>query len=148
MTEKQGRRHSSTVTLIELPVSTQSDLVIDDRDVRVGTFRASGAGGQHRNKTDSAVRMRHVPTGIEVTATEDRSQHRNREVARQRLASAVADTQRASAAAVADALRVSQFGSARSWTWCGWRDQVTTPTGCTGSMRRALAGDMARLITE
>ena len=148
MTEKQGRRHSSTVTLIELPVSTKLNVVIDGRDVRVGTFRASGAGGQHRNKTDSAVRMRHVPTGIEVTATEDRSQHRNRQVAHQRLSAAVTETQRATVAAIADALRSGQFGSARSWTWCGWRDQVTTPTGRTGSMRRALAGDMARLITE
>lgn len=146
MTEKQGRRHSSIVTLIELPDDADAELVIDVRDVQVETFRSSGAGGQHRNKTDSAVRMRHLPTGIEVTATEDRSQHRNRQVARQRLVKAVAGRRGATNAEMASTARANQFGSARSWTWCGWRDQVTGPSGRTGSMRRALAGDLGRLI--
>lgn len=145
-TEKQGRRHSSTVTLIEVPDAAAPTAVIERRDVRVETFRASGAGGQHRNKTDSAVRMRYVPTGIEVTATEDRSQHRNRIVAWQRLTAAVATEQRSAAMVCADAARAGQFGAARSWTWCGWRDQVTSPSGRHGSMRRALAGELGHLI--
>ena len=146
VTEKQGRRHSSTVTLIEVPDADESAVAIDVRDVRVETFRASGAGGQHRNKTDSAVRMRHTPTGIEVTATEDRSQHRNRVIAWQRLTMAVAAAHRSKETAAADAVRAGQFGAARSWIWCGWRDQVTSPSGRSGSMRRALAGDLAHLI--
>jgi protein subunit release factor A len=145
-TEKQGRRHSSTVTLIEVPDVDELAVAIDRRDVRFETFRASGAGGQHRNKTDSAVRLRHVPTGIEATATQDRSQHRNRIVAWQRLTAAIATEQRATAMESADAVRAGQFGAARSWTWCGWRDQVTSPSGQHGSMRRAMAGDLAHLI--
>ena len=90
--------------------------------------------------------MRHAPTGIEVTATEDRSQYRNRIVASQRLTVAVTAAQRSAAMVSADAVRAGQFGAARSWTWCGWRDQVTSPSGRNGSMRRALAGDLADLI--
>ena len=90
--------------------------------------------------------MRHAPTGIEVTATEDRSQYRNRIVASQRLTAAVTAAQRNTAMVSANAIRADQFGAARSWTWCGWRDQVTSPSDWNGSMRRALAGDFAGLI--
>ena len=145
-TEKHGRRHSSTVTLIAVPEVDAPTVAIDRRDVQVTTFRASGNGGQHRNKTDSAVRMRHVTTGIEVTATEERSQYRYRIVAGQRLTAAVTVVQRNAAMVSADAARAGQFGAGRSWTWCGWRDQVTSASGRTGSMRQALAGGLVGLI--
>lgn len=105
-----------------------------------------GPGGRQRDKTDSAVRLRPVPTGIEVTATEDRSQHRNQAVAWRRLQTALATADRNSVAAKADGARSGQFGEARSWTWSGWRDQVTSSSGRTGSMRRALSDDLRNLI--
>jgi protein subunit release factor A len=145
-TEKQGRRHSSTITVIEISTAEISDLAIERRDVRVTTFKAPGAGGQHRNKTDSAVRMRHIPTGVEVTATEDRSQYRNREVAWRRLADAVEAEHRRNVLASANIQRAGQFGSARSWTWCDWRDEVTSPYGRRASMRRVLDGELVRLV--
>jgi ribosome-associated protein len=110
------------------------------------TFKAPGAGGQHRNKTDSAVRLRHLPTGVVVTATEDRSQYRNREVAWRRLADAVEAEHRRNVLASANIQRAGQFGSAQSWTWCGWRDEVTSPSGQRASMRRALSGELVRLV--
>jgi protein subunit release factor A len=83
-TEKKGRRHTSFVHIRKV-VSENNSIALDKRDVRTDYFRSSGAGGQHRNKTDSAVRLTHLPTGIQVTATEERSQHQNRAVAWKRL---------------------------------------------------------------
>jgi protein subunit release factor A len=145
-TEKQGRRHSSTVTVIEVSAVEDSARAVERREVRLTTFKAPGAGGQHRNKTDSAVRLRHLPTGVVVTATEDRSQYRNREVAWRRLADAVEAEHRRNVLASANIQRAGQFGSAQSWTWCGWRDEVTSPSGQRASMRRALSGELVRLV--
>ncbi|MGI9344964.1 MAG: peptide chain release factor 1 [Gammaproteobacteria bacterium] len=81
-TESQGRIHTSTCSVAVLPqMQEQDDIQIEADELRIDTFRASGAGGQHVNKTDSAIRITHLPTGISVECQEDRSQHRNRTMA-------------------------------------------------------------------
>lgn len=84
-TESQGRVHTSAVTVAVLPKFEMEDIDIRKDELRVDTFRASGAGGQHVNKTDSGVRFTHIPTGIVAESTDSRSQHKNREIALQRL---------------------------------------------------------------
>ncbi|HZZ94062.1 MAG TPA: peptide chain release factor 1 [Usitatibacter sp.] len=111
-TETQGRIHTSAATVAVMPEADDaSGVVINPSEVRVDTFRASGAGGQHVNKTDSAVRLTHLPTGIVVECQDARSQHKNREQAWRILAARIKDKQMREQQAKEASERKSLIGS-------------------------------------
>jgi peptide chain release factor 1 len=111
-TEAQGRIHTSACTVAVLPEADPiADIAINPAEIRIDTFRASGAGGQHVNKTDSAVRITHLPTGIVVECQDDRSQHRNRAQAMAVLASRLLDKERSERQAKEAAHRKSLVGT-------------------------------------
>ncbi len=111
-TESQGRIHTSACTVAVMPEPDEASAVqINPADLRIDTFRASGAGGQHINKTDSAVRVTHLPTGIVAECQDDRSQHRNKARALQVLAARIQERERAERAAKEAATRKGLIGS-------------------------------------
>ncbi|MCX7946752.1 MAG: peptide chain release factor 1 [Hydrogenophilus sp.] len=112
ITESQGRIHTSACTVAVLPEEEEEAVAaIDPREIRIDVFRASGAGGQHVNRTESAVRITHLPTGIVVECQEDRSQHRNKAKALAVLAARLAERRRAEQQAATAAVRRQLVGS-------------------------------------
>jgi peptide chain release factor 1 len=110
-TEGSGRIHTSTATVAVLPEAEDVDVAINEADLKIDTLRAGGAGGQHVNKTESAIRLTHLPTGIVVKMQEDRSQHRNRAKAMAVLRTRLYDHQRQKQDAARAAQRRGQVGS-------------------------------------
>ena len=110
-TETQGRIHTSAATVAVLPIAEDVDVAIDDKDLVIETMRAGGAGGQHVNKTESAIRITHRPSGIVVMMQEERSQHRNRQKAMDILRSRLFDMERQKRDSARAAERKSQVGS-------------------------------------
>ncbi len=110
VTESGGRIHTSAATVAVLPEAEEVDVTIDPSEIRIDTMRASGAGGQHVNTTDSAVRITHLPTGITVTSSE-KSQHRNRDIAMRILRARLYDLKRREAEAARADARRAQVGS-------------------------------------
>ncbi len=110
-TEAGGRIHTSAASVAVMPEARDIDVVIDDKDIRIDIFRASGAGGQHVNKTDSAIRITHFPTGIVVTCQNERSQFQNKLSAMAVLRSKLYEKQRQEQANASNASRKSMVGS-------------------------------------
>lgn len=110
-TESQGRVHTSTTTVAVLPEAEEVDFYLDPNELRIDTFRSSGAGGQHINKTSSAIRVTHIPTGTVVECQDERSQHKNKDKALRVLRSRLyeAEVEKQQAAIAAD--RKSQVGT-------------------------------------
>ncbi|MEY2904061.1 MAG: hypothetical protein RJA52_77 [Bacteroidota bacterium] len=110
-TESQGRVHTSAATVVVMPKLEMEDVNINKADLKVDTFRSSGAGGQHVNKTESGVRFTHIPTGIVSESTDGRSQIKNREIALQRLYQKIYETQKSQHDSEQAAIRRTLVGS-------------------------------------
>lgn len=142
--EKSSRRHTSSVIVSIIDEKHAKNIEILDKDIRIDTFRASGPGGQHRNKTDSGVRMLHIPTGTVVTATEDRSQHINRETAKKRLLKKLENVNNQKIHHSINEQR--QVADDVAFVWTQWRDEVKRYDGMRTTMKKAMSGKIDKLL--
>lgn len=110
-TESSGRIHTSAATVAVLPEAEEVDIKIEDKDLRIDTYRASGAGGQHVNTTDSAVRITHIPTGVVVAIQDEKSQHKNKAKALKILRSRIYEEERKAKEIERSTSRKEQIGS-------------------------------------
>lgn len=111
-TEAQGRIHTSAITIaVMLEPTEEEEVVLDEKELRIDTYRSSGAGGQHVNTTDSAVRITHLPTGVVAYCQDERSQHKNKDKAMRLLKAKIADMERQKKQEEESQLRASQVGS-------------------------------------
>ncbi|EQA34821.1 peptide chain release factor 1 [Leptospira inadai serovar Lyme str. 10] len=110
-TESGGRIHTSAVTVAVLPEAEESEININENDLRIDVYRSSGSGGQHVNTTDSAVRITHIPTGIAVACQDEKSQHKNKAKAMRILSARILEKQAEEKKAAADALKKQMVGT-------------------------------------
>jgi peptide chain release factor 1 len=154
-TEAQGRVHTSTATVAVLPqVEDEAEVEIRASDLQIDTYKASGAGGQYVNKTESAIRITHVPTGIVVASQQERSQQQNREKAMQMLRATISDRKRREQEEAVDSMRRSQVGSGerseKIRTYNFPQDRVTDHriNRSFGNIRGIMDGDLGRIAEE
>ena len=153
LTESQGRIHTSAATVAIMPEPEVTDVQIDEQDLRIDRFRASGPGGQSVNTTDSAIRLTHLPTGLIVICQDEKSQHKNKAKAMKVLATRLYDLQESQRKAAEDADRKAQVGSGdrseRIRTYNYPQNRVTDHrVGLTlYKLDQIVAGDMDQLLT-
>lgn len=153
-TESQGRIHTSTVTVAVLPEVDEVEFEINPADLQIETHRSAGAGGQHVNKTDSAIRITHIPTGIVVGCQNERSQKQNREMAMKMLKSKLLEIKEREHLEKIDDIKGDQkeiaFGSQiRSYVFMPYTMVNDHRTGCkVGNVNAVLDGDLAEFINE
>lgn len=145
-TEKNGRRHTSTITVAVIPEADETKVELDFSDLRIDVYKDSGPGGQNRNRVATAIRIVHLPTGLMVTATEERSQHQNKQVALKRMQEALSARLSAEYHESRNLARTQQMRPQIAFCWTDWRDEVKSSTGRKMSMKKALKGDMSRLL--
>jgi peptide chain release factor 1 len=151
-TEASGRIHTSTVTVAVLPEVEEVEYHIDDNDLKIDTFRASGHGGQNVNKVSSAVRITHLPTGIVVSCQDDRSQHRNREKAMKILRAKLLDMKQAAQDHKISQQRREQVGtgerSEKIRTYNFPQNRITDhrATVSVYNLEQVMGGDLDKLI--
>lgn len=149
--ERKGRRHTSAVTVSVLPVPERVSAVLDMKDVTLDYFRASGPGGQNRNKSETAVRAVHKPTGLKAIIADEKSQLTNKERALSLLAARVQQQRSQRAAQHRDAVRSKMHGSGmiaerfRSYLWREGK-VVNHETGQSAPLRAVLDGDFGALV--
>ena len=153
-TESQGRVHTSTVTVAVLPELEEVEFDILDKDLRVDTYRSSGAGGQHVNKTDSAIRITHIPTGIVVGCQTERSQVQNRETAMRMLKSKLLEIkEREHLERIEDItgtkMNIEWGSQIRSYVFMPYTLVKDNRTNCeTGNIQAVMDGDIDEFVNE
>ncbi len=153
-TEAKGRVHTSAATVAVLPIMEPEDINIRKEDIRTDVFRASGAGGQHVNRTESGVRFTHLPTGVVAESTESRSQHKNREIAMGRLIQQIRDMQATQQQSALASQRRSLVGSgdrSEKIRTYNWPQNRVTDHRLEGDVKnfnldKVVEGDLAEII--